>query len=140
MQTTARYSGTLLDEKGVPMGGRVIRLHADKAHEVVVGMQPTDEKGQFQFAGVAVGVPLSLSIESENPSAWYSLSSRQRLFQPGEVRENDVVKAELHHKRDAADAPKVVVPLKESVARVCRNGASLACAASPSSKGTIPAM
>ena len=119
---TASYSGTLLDEQDQPMADRTLQMHLKTSEYEAVADQRTDQAGRFQFANVPANVPLQLGIRNAADDPEYYLFDSDRLFQPGEVRENDQVKPQ----RPTRSAPvaRPVAPLGESVAKLCRDAHS----------------
>jgi RNA polymerase sigma factor (sigma-70 family) len=94
MVATATYSGTLLDEKVQPLSNRTLQLDVKTVRHEAVPAQRTDKAGRFRFEGVPAQVPLQLLIRNEGDGPEYDLFGEGRLFEPGEVRENDQVKAQ----------------------------------------------
>ncbi len=118
MEPTATYSGTVVDENGKPLADRTVRLSTPSFLDVVEP-QRTDGAGRFRFTGVPVNTPLRLAINNEPGLPEYFLFDNKRLFQPGETRENDVVRTP---RRDSpAGTERAARPLSERVASVCRN-------------------
>jgi hypothetical protein len=114
MQQTASYSGTLIDENGEPLADRELGLVTRSAFLDVVEPQRTDAAGRFQFTSVPVNVPLSLRINTVVPG-----QIGDRLFEPREVRENDMVHAPRIGLTANATPPSP--PLSRMVADICRN-------------------
>jgi beta-lactamase regulating signal transducer with metallopeptidase domain len=92
MEPLATYSGTVLDEDGQPMVGRMMKLTTGTSFQDVVDPERTDDAGRFRFTRVAVSVPLRLWIEDEEGLPKYFLFDTNRLFEPGEVREGGPVR------------------------------------------------
>ncbi len=90
---TATYTGILLDENAQPLANRTIQLDVKTGYFVVSTPQRTDKAGRFRFVDVPANVPLQLSILHEDEKPEYYFSDGDRLFNPGEIRENDRVKS-----------------------------------------------
>ena len=117
MQPMASYSGTLFDENGDPLADRTLQLMTTLSWLDVVEPQRTDEAGHFQFAGVAVQAPLRLNVKNDEGLPQYFLFDGDRIFEPGEVREDDNVRP--RRLDDSADRP--APPLADRVANSCEN-------------------
>ena len=99
--TSATYGGTLLDENAQPMSGRTLQMRVKTSDGKVVAAEQTDKAGRFRFTGVPCKVPLQFDIRNEGDRPEYYLFDRDRMFNPGEVRENDRLKP---HRRSRVDA------------------------------------
>ena len=120
MVPTATYSGTLVDEKEQPLAGRTLQLHIKLARHDAVPARQTDQAGRFRFEGVPAQVPLRLLIRNEGDGPEYDLDlSGNRLFEPGEIRENDHVRA--RRVGPAASAGPPAVPLAQRIEKLCRD-------------------
>jgi RNA polymerase sigma factor (sigma-70 family) len=118
MVPTATYSGTLLDEKSQPLSGRTLQLDVETARRNAVPARRTDEAGRFRFEGVPAQVPLRLLIRNEQDGPEYDLGlGGDRLFEPGEVRENDHVRA--RRIGPAATVVRPSVPLAQRIENLC---------------------
>ena len=132
MVPTATYSGTLLDEKAQPLAGHTLQLDVQTARHHAVPARRTDEAGRFRFDGVPTQVPLRLLIQNEGDSPEYDLGiSGDRLFEPGEVRENDQVRA-----RRMGPAAAVAPPSAPLAQRTTRNARLLLAEARKEAKGS----
>lgn len=118
MTPTATYDGILVDGEGRPVAGQglVIRFRNGTFRPIVTGA--TDKAGRFRFAGVPAGVPLQVNIRYEPGDADQYIADGERLFEPGEVREND--RLTLHRYASTATPPRLAVPLSESVDSLCK--------------------
>ena len=120
MVPTATYSGTLLDEKAQPLPGRTLQLDVQMARHDAVPACQSDGAGRFRFEGVPARVPLRLLIGNEGDGPEYDLGlSGDRLFEPGEVRENDKVRARRLGLAASAGPPSV--PLAQRIDNLCRD-------------------
>jgi RNA polymerase sigma factor (sigma-70 family) len=119
MVPTATYSGTLLDEKGQPLSDQTVQLELKMSRQDAVSTRRTDKMGRFRFDGVPSQVPLQLQIRNEGAGPAYRLFREDRLFEPGEVRENDQVSAQRIE--PAARVDPRPVPLAERFEKLCRN-------------------
>jgi hypothetical protein len=105
------------------MVDQTLNLYLKTAGPETVASQQTDESGFFRFPAVPAGVPLTLGIgggagagaAAGRPD--YFLFDADRLFAPGELRENDDVRPE----RRGSPVVAPVVPLADRVASACRN-------------------
>jgi hypothetical protein len=116
---TATYSGTLLDENARPMSDRTLWMWVKSSDAKAVAAQQTDKTGRFRFTSLPCKVPLQLSIRDENDRPDYFLVDVDRMFNPGEVREND----QLKPRRIGSSPPSArsSVPLANSIENLCRN-------------------
>jgi len=114
---TATYSGTLLDESDQPIADGTLVLYVKTSDGKIVAAQQTDRTGRFRFTGLPCKTPLRLGIRYEGDRPKYYLF-HDRMFDPGEVRENDVLKAS---RPDQSSHVGPVVPLIKSVDSLCRN-------------------
>ena len=119
---TASYSGVLLDENAQPMVGRTLQLHVKASTYEAVAAQQADKAGRFRFAGVPANVPLQMDIRNEGNSPEYYLFDRDRMFKPGEVRENDRVKPRRGDSLTPIARPSI--PLTKRVEGICRDARS----------------
>jgi hypothetical protein len=92
MVAMAADSGTLLDDKGKPMPGQTLTVHVQDSGAEAVATVKTDEAGRFEFAALPANVKLDYLIESAAGRPEYLIRDGDRLFAPGEVRENDDLK------------------------------------------------
>ena len=120
MTATAVYSGTVLDENGQPMSGQTLEVYVETLWGKPITAGVTDSAGHFRFAAVPATVPLALTIGRGEKDPEYFISARGRLFQPGEVRENDVVRPRRRQSGDRGSRPSHP-PLSTEVATACRN-------------------
>ncbi len=91
-ETAATYSGTVLDENNHPMANRTLQIYVKTSNYHAVAPEKTDKNGRFRFTGVPCNVPLELNFQNDPDDPQYFLFDRDRIFNPGEVRENDQVK------------------------------------------------
>ena len=91
-KTATTYSGTVLDENNHPMANRTLQIYVKTSRYHAVAPAKTDKNGRFRFAGVPCNVPLELNIQNEPQDPQYFLFDRDRIFNPGEVRENEQLK------------------------------------------------
>jgi Thioredoxin-like len=120
MTATAVYSGTVLDENGLPMSGQTLELYVKTLWGKPLAAGVTDSAGRFQFAAAPATVPLVLTIGRGEKNPEYFIPDPDRMFQPGELRENDVVKPRRSQSADQATRPSRR-PLADEVATACRN-------------------
>jgi hypothetical protein len=119
MTATAVYSGTVLDENGHPMSGQTLELYVKTLRGEPLAAGVTDSAGRFRFAAVPATVPLVLTIGRGEQDPEYFFA-RDRMFQPAEVRENDVVRPSRSQSADRVARPSRP-PLAAQVATACRN-------------------
>ena len=119
---SATYSGKLLDENAQPIAGRTLEMYVKTSDGKVVAAQQTDKSGRFRFTGVPCDVPLQFDIRNEGDLPEYFLFDRDRMFSPGEVRENDQLKP--HRPNQSSSNVRSSVPLAKSVENICRNARS----------------
>ncbi len=74
------------------MSGRTLEMRVKGSDGKVIATQQTDKKGRFRFTGVPCKVPLQFDIRNEDGRPEYFLFDRNRMFNPGEVRDNDQLK------------------------------------------------
>lgn len=117
----ATYSGSLLDENDQPLADRTLQLYVKTADFVATAPQRTDEAGRFRFTDVPASVPLQLSIRNEDAKPEYYLFDGDRLFSPGEIRENDRVKPRRTSRSAPAPTALPAVSLAKRVENVCRD-------------------
>ena len=86
---SAIYSGTLLDEMLGRWPGRTLEMSVKTSDGTAIAAQQTDETGRFRFTGVPCKVPLQFDPSTRAMVRDYLLFDRDRLFNPGEVREDD---------------------------------------------------
>ncbi len=98
LAATATYAGTLVDDKGQAVAGRVIEIYVKGSDFKPVASAQTDEQGGFRFTGVPPGIALQFRsrYEADDPGAY--IEQGERTFEPGATREGDQLK--LH--RDEA--------------------------------------
>ena len=89
---TATYGGTLLDENGKPMADRTLQIYVKTSLYQAVAPQQTDRQGRFRFTGLPCNVPLQLNLQNDTEVPRYFLFDRDRMLNPGEIRENEVLK------------------------------------------------
>jgi hypothetical protein len=119
MTATAVYSGTVLDEHGHPISGQNLEMHVKTLWGKPLAVGVTDNAGRFRFGAIPANVPLVLTIGRGEKDPEYSFDG-DRLFQPGEVRENDVVRPSRSQSADELARP-ARRPLAAQVATACRN-------------------
>jgi Thioredoxin-like len=119
MTATAVYSGTVLNENGQPMGGRTLEFYVKTLWGKPIAAGQTDQGGRFRFAAVPATVPLALTMGRGEARSEYFIND-DRMFEPGEVRENDVVRTRRVQSEGPASRP-AHPPLAEQVASACRN-------------------
>jgi hypothetical protein len=88
-------------------------------HEATAA-QRTDASGRFRFTDVPVNVPLQLHVRNDPGDPEYFLFDRERMLNPGEVRENERVKPRPAN-RSAPTAVRPPAPLARSVGSLCRD-------------------
>ncbi len=120
MTATAVYSGTVLDENGHPMSGQTLELYVKTLWRKPIAAGVTDSAGRFRFAAVPATVPLVLTIGRGEKDPEYFISGGDRMFQPGELRENDVVRPSRRQSTGQVARPSRP-PLAAEVATACRN-------------------
>jgi hypothetical protein len=119
MEPLASFDGTLLDDEGQPLTDHTVKLSLKEAFRKTIVSQRTDEEGRFQFAGVPAGVPLRVDLEDESEEPGYYLLGIERLFEPGEVRENERISA---RRRDTGAQPAAPpAPLADRVVQLCHD-------------------
>ena len=118
MRPNATYSGTILDEQGQPLSDSTVRLVTQSSFLDVAEPQQSDEAGRFHFTGVAVNAPLRIDVRSEGGLPKY-FPGKDRMFEPGEIRENDVLQSRRMDAKNEQRTP--VPPLSERVASACAN-------------------
>ncbi len=113
MTPTATYAGALLDPDGKPASGRTVQMFVKNGDFKPIEAQPTDEAGRFRFDSAPSNVPLQFNNRREPGDPEEYVFDGDRLFNPGEVREN----AELKLQRSGASSTKArpVAPLAERV-------------------------
>jgi hypothetical protein len=93
MEPMARYAGVLLDARGLPLARQELRLMFKNGAREPAGATRTDAEGRFQFNSVPTNVPLVLrNRPSRNPASDHPVFA-DRIFEAGEVRQADVVRA-----------------------------------------------
>jgi hypothetical protein len=119
MTETAVYSGTLLDENGHTLSGQTLELYVKTLWGKPIASGVTDSAGRFRLAAVPATVPLVLTMgRGEQDSEYWT--NQDRMFQPGEVRENDMVRPSRRQSADRVARPSRP-PLAAEVATACRN-------------------
>ena len=111
MEPTATYSGTLVDENAQPVAGRTLEMYVKTSDDKSVAAQQTDKAGRFRFTGVPSNVPLQFSNRHESDGPECYVVNGDRMFNPGEVRENDQLK--LHRVSSSSPNVRSAVPLAE---------------------------
>ena len=92
-RTTAAYSGTLVDDNARPVVGRTLELHVFwPSNRKAIAAEQTDKAGRFRFTGVPANMPVQFRIGDENSRPESYVDNDDRLFKPGEVKENDQLK------------------------------------------------
>jgi hypothetical protein len=119
MAATAVYSGTVLDEKGHSISGQNLELYVKTLWRKPLATGVTDGAGRFRFAAVPANVPLILTIGREEKDPEYYFEG-DRMFLPGELRENDVVRPSRSQSAEGV-ARALPPPLAAQVATACRN-------------------
>jgi hypothetical protein len=121
MEPSARYRGTLVDDTGKAMAGQVLTLSVQGTMEIVASIQ-TDQAGRFDFETVPVNLPLALNVGTGATPPEYMVVANDRLFLPGEVRENDNVRPRrLGGIEPAAPLARPARPLADRIANICRD-------------------
>jgi hypothetical protein len=116
------YSGTLLDDRGKPISHRGLELDVKTSRYHAAASHESDEKGRFRFTDLPANVPLQLNIQNESKGPQYFLFDRDRMFNPGEVRENDVLSPKRVDETSSSVRPNV--PPATRVDNACRNARS----------------
>ncbi|MFI5457513.1 MAG: sigma-70 family RNA polymerase sigma factor [Isosphaerales bacterium] len=122
MEPTATYSGTLVDDNAQPVAGRTLEMYVKTSDYKSVAAQQTDKAGRFRFTGVPSNVSLQFSNRHEIDGPECYVVNGDRMFNPGEVRENDQLK--LHRAGSSSPNVRSSVPLAKSVENICRNARS----------------
>ena len=115
----ATYSGTVRDENAQPIVGQTLSLYVKTSGPVAIATQTTNEAGGFRFAAVPANVPLALNIGNGATRPEYYLIDGDRLFLPGEVRENDEVRP--YRRNSPAPIARPSLPLAGRIENACRN-------------------
>jgi hypothetical protein len=121
MVAMAADGGTLLDDSGKPMPSQTLVVSMLGVGPKPVATAKTDEAGRFQFGVLPVDVKLQIWIESGAARTEYIIRNGNRLFAPGEVRENDDLKARRFASQAASPVARPSAPLADRVANACRN-------------------
>lgn len=120
LQPTATYGGTLLDEAGQAIADHEIFLAPEGNFASAIVSQQPGAAGKFHWDAVPVQTALTVRVRGDLFSPRYYVSSAQRLFEPGEVREKDtLLVAEFNN--TSATKSRAEVPLTEAVPLVCRD-------------------
>jgi len=119
MEPTATYSGTILDENARPLVDRIVRFYMKNIFYEPVPTQRTDKAGRFRFTAVPANVPLQVTMDWKGDRPDYVLEGGDRVFLPGEAREND----QLTPRPMNSPAPiaRPAVALATSVEKICRD-------------------
>ena len=121
LQPTATYGGALIDQAGQPLANQKILLAPEGNFESAIVSQQTDARGKFHWDAVPSRTPLTMRIGGDLDNPRYYISSEQRLFEPGEVREKD--KPRVREFDETRATTQSEVPLAEAVQVVCRDAA-----------------
>ena len=122
MEPTATYSGTLVDDNAHPVAGDTLEMcvKTSEFYTSEVAAQQTDEAGRFRFTGVPSKVPIEFRNRRENDGPDRYVDKGDRMFNPGEVRENDLLKLRYRVGSSSPNASSAI-PLAMSVEKTCRN-------------------
>jgi hypothetical protein len=92
MEPTATHSGTLVDDNAQPVAGRTVEMYATTSDFKPIAAEQTDKAGRFRFTGVPSQVPLQFRSRHEPGDPDCYIVDGDRLFNAGEIRENDRLK------------------------------------------------
>ncbi|APW61834.1 sigma-70 family RNA polymerase sigma factor [Paludisphaera borealis] len=125
MTPTATYSGTLLGVDGQPAAGQTLQMYVKGSDGKPIASQQTDEAGRFRFTVVPSNAPLQFSNRHDPGDPEDYIFDRDRMFNPGEVRENAQLKLQRssfssRNPRPATTPPPPAIPLSKSVESLCR--------------------
>ena len=111
------YSGQFLDENGKPLANREVKLLTEtEASFLDLGRKTrTDEEGRFAFDDLPAQLPIRVSFERKTVKdpREYFLFDCEKLFEPGEVRKNVVLKPS---RRDAPESEKQAASKRKEIA------------------------
>ncbi|MDR3623167.1 MAG: sigma-70 family RNA polymerase sigma factor [Paludisphaera borealis] len=125
MTPTATYSGTLLGVDGRPAAGQTLEIYVKRSSVKPIASQRTDEAGRFRFTGVPSNVPLQVCNRHEPDGPDDSIFDGDRMFNPGEARENAqlnllTVSFSSSNPRPKKTPPPPTIPLAKGVESLCR--------------------
>ncbi len=86
---TATYAGTLVDDKGQAVAGRVIEIIVKGSGFKPVANAQTDNQGRFRFTGVPAGMALHFRSRYQGDDLRAYIQQGERTFEPGERRDDD---------------------------------------------------
>jgi RNA polymerase sigma factor (sigma-70 family) len=89
LDPTASYSGKFVDEQGRALPGQTIQLYLKTADNKPIAAEQTDAEGRFHFSTVPANVPLQFTNKYDPAGPECYIANGDRLFKPGENREND---------------------------------------------------
>jgi RNA polymerase sigma factor (sigma-70 family) len=120
MNPTATYGGTLLDARARPIANQKVALRVkDSVHDASPA-QRTDGAGRFLFSEAPARVPLQLIIVEEPGMPSYFIPAGERLFEPGETRDNDRVSA-VRIADEPAPAVRPAIPIADRMSQLSRD-------------------
>jgi RNA polymerase sigma factor (sigma-70 family) len=119
MNEMASYHGKLVDENAQLAAGRVLEMYVKSAGDKAVMDVQTDKVGRFQFTGVPSNTPLQFGVRQESSVPALYIVNSDRMFNPGEFRENDELT--LLQFESSRSQKTVSVPLAKSVESICAN-------------------
>jgi hypothetical protein len=122
LQPTATYAGTLVDSVQNTLADRAIYLCPEGQFSNAIVKQRTDSAGHFRFEAVPSQTALVVRVRADATSEQRNLyvPSGERYFEPGEVRDNEVV--EVRGVANSAAGPaRLTIPLQESLKTICRD-------------------
>ena len=106
LQPTATYGGTLVDEDNQPLPNRTIELSLKEIWADPIASTRTDAQGHFRFAIVPAATPLSVRLPHVGNDGWQlTLFNSDQLFQPGEIRLDQTLKADWGYGGDPGPIP-----------------------------------
>jgi Thioredoxin-like len=118
MAPTATYSGVLLGVDGQPAAGLTLQMCVKESWDKPIASQKTDEAGRFRFTAVPSNTPLQFVSRHDPGDPEEYIFDRDRMFTPGEVRENAQLKLQRAVSPSTNAAP--AVPLAKEVESLCR--------------------
>jgi hypothetical protein len=122
MVAMAADGGTVRDPEGRPLTGQPLGLYLNTAGLEPVATVRSDESGRFRFPAVPARVPLQLQVAERTGRPEFFVAGGDRLFEPGEVRENDTLDVRRIQPPDAVARPaQPSVPLADRIDTACRN-------------------
>jgi hypothetical protein len=119
MLPMATYRGAIVQQDGTPLANRTVELQTQASFLEVAEAQQTDDEGRFEFVGVPVQTPLRVDVKNDPGSDEYYIFDNSKAFEPGEVRDKDVLSA---RRSDELMKPQAdLTPLAERLMSACRN-------------------